>query len=206
MSGANDALQVPISALQHYVYCPRQCALIHVEQTFDDNVFTQRGQQLHERAHEATAEVIDGVRIERALPLWSERLGLVGVADVVEFDGAVVRPVDYKHGRRRPGRHDDVQVCAQGMCLEEMLGVTIVAGAVYHHGSRGRRAVPFTHELRGLTERTVVDVRQLLEDQVVPPPAHGPRCRECSLAEACWPDRSLLGGDDPFAAPCGTDA
>ena len=82
MAEPSELLQVPISALQHYVYCPRQCALIHVEQTFDDSVFTQRGQQLHERAHEASSETVDGVRVERAVPLWSERLGLVGVADV----------------------------------------------------------------------------------------------------------------------------
>ena len=130
MAEPSELLQVPISALQHYVYCPRQCALIHVEQTFDDSVFTQRGQQLHERAHEASSETVDGVRVERAVPLWSERLGLVGVADVVEFDGPVVRPVEYKAGRRKPGRHDDVQVCAQALCLEEMLGITHAA-AVY---------------------------------------------------------------------------
>src|ERR671921_686889 len=117
---------VLISALEHYSYCPRQCALIHVERVFDENVFTLRGRRAHERADAPNTTGENGVRIERALPLWSDELGLNGRADVVEFpaDGGIV-PVEYKHGPRRERKHDDLQLCAQALCLEEMLGARV---------------------------------------------------------------------------------
>ncbi len=123
-----------ISALQHYVYCPRQCALIHIEQTFEENLFTLRGQRLHERVNVPEYELIEGVRVERALPLWCHRLELTGVADVVEFtaDGTPY-PVEYKSGPRKPRDADDVQLCAQAVCLEEMFNCPVPAGAIFHH-------------------------------------------------------------------------
>ncbi len=124
---------IMISALEHYSYCPRQCSLIHVEQTFDENIYTMRGQALHRRVDEVKSEYQEGVRIERALPLWSHRLGLIGKADVVEFHGKTPYPVEYKHGPRRKKEHDDLQLCAQAICLEEMTGEEAPKGAIFHH-------------------------------------------------------------------------
>ena len=135
----DDADLVMVSALEHWSYCPRQCALIHVEQTFDENLYTLRGRMLHERVDVPEAEQREGVRIERALPLWSDRLGLVGKADVVEFHGDAPYPVEYKHGPRQHWGHDDLQLCAQALCLEDMTGQPVPAGAIYHHSSRRRR-------------------------------------------------------------------
>ena len=178
-----------ISALEHYSYCPRQCALIHVEQVFDENLYTLRGKRTHERAHDASEGATEeGLRIERGLSLFSERLGLVGKADVVEFhpDGTPY-PVEYKSGPRRRSRHDAVQLCAQAMCLEEMLGCEVPRGAVYHHASRRRRQVVFDEGLRSLTEEIVRAVRGMLLAATVPPPVADARCPKCSLFDACMP-------------------
>ena len=106
-----------ISALEHYSYCPRQCALIYIEQTFDENLYTMRGRAVHERVDQVASEIQDGVRVERALPLWSNNLGLVGKADIVEFYGETPYPVEYKHGPRREREHDDLQLCAYACLL-----------------------------------------------------------------------------------------
>lgn len=177
-----------ISALEHYSYCPRQCALIHVEQVFDENLYTLRGRRVHERAHDPESALEEGVRVERGMPLFSERLGLVGKADVVEFrlDGTPY-PVEYKSGPRRRSRHDDVQLCAQAVCLEEMLGCEVPCGAVYHFSSRRRREVAFNEGLRSFTEEIVRGVRQMLSTATVPPPVADARCPKCSLFDACMP-------------------
>src|SRR6185437_6688871 len=108
-----EDVSIPISSLNQYAYCPRRCALIHVEQIFDDNVYTMRGRHLHERTDQPQESGWeDGIRVERALPLWSKQLGLIGKADVVEFHGETPYPVEYKHGPRREKEHDDLQVCA----------------------------------------------------------------------------------------------
>src|SRR6266446_5838641 len=146
---------VMISALEHYSYCPRQCALIHQEQTFDENLYTLRGRAVHKQVDEPEAVVEKGVRVERALPLWSNRLGLVGKADVVEFRGDTPYPVEYKHGPRREKEHDDLQLCAQAVCLEEMTGQNVPKGAIFHHSSRRRREVEFTSALRAKVERSI---------------------------------------------------
>lgn len=184
----DERLLIPVSALEHYAYCPRQCALIHIDRYFDDNVWTERGTRLHERVDEAGAETDGVLRVERALPIWSDRLGLIGRADVVEFrkDGTLY-PVEFKSGSRRQHLHDDVQVCAQALCLEEMLGVTVPKGAVFYHGSRRRREVPMTVELRTTTEHLIDAVRLLLESQQLPAPVADARCRKCSLLEGCMP-------------------
>ncbi len=184
----NDANPIAISALQHYAYCPRQCALIHVEQVFDDNVYTARGQAVHKLVDTPGYEIKSGVKVERALPLWSDRLGLIGKADIVEFHpGGAVFPVEFKHGRKREKIHDDIQLAAQAMCLEEMLDVTIPRGAIYHASSHRRREVEFTLELRHAVEVTVNAIRQMMDQRVLPPPVNDERCRACSLIEICQP-------------------
>ena len=178
---------VMISALEHYSYCPRQCALIHVDQTFDENLYTLRGRAVHERVDEPETEQQEGTRIERALPLWLKRLGLIGKADVVEFHGEIPYPVEYKHGPRREHAHDDLQLCAQAMCLEEMTGKEVPRGAIYHHSSRRRREVVFDESLRRGVEEAVTAIREMLSARTLPPPVNDNRCDHCSLRESCMP-------------------
>jgi CRISPR-associated exonuclease Cas4 len=177
-----------LSALQHWSYCPRQCALIHLEQAFDENVHTMRGNAAHERVDEPGFETFEGVRAERALPVWSDKLGLIGKCDVVEFhpDGRIY-PVEYKHGKKREKSHDDIQLAAQAMCLEEMTGTVITHGAIYHHGSRRRREVAITQELRDKVVETVNAIRAMMNSGKLPSPANDARCKECSLKEICQP-------------------
>ena len=183
-----DIDPIPISALQHWCYCPRQCGLIHLEQQFTDNIHTARGQAVHHLVDTPGYEVQAGVKVERALPLWSDRLGLIGKADLVEFhaDGGIY-PVEYKHGRKRQKHHDDIQLAAQAMCLEEMLGRTITHGAIYHASSHRRREVAITPELRHGVEQTTEAIRAMLASGHLPPPLNDARCRECSLIEICEP-------------------
>lgn len=190
---------VAISALQHWCYCPRQCGLIHLEQVFQENIFTQRGQALHKRVGDPGVEVRDGLRIERALPLFCDRLGLVGKADVVEFlpDGTPY-PVEYKHGSRhkRPqiARYDDIQLAAQSLCLEEMTGRSVPEAALFYASSRRRREVRITTELRQAVETAVEGIRAMLAKRVLPPPRNDDHCRACSLRDRCQPE-ALADGD-----------
>lgn len=179
---------IPVSALQHWSYCPRQCALIHVEQVFADNVHTARGHAVHAVVDEPGAERSGTVRIERAMPLWSDRLGLIGKADLVEFeaDGSAY-PVEYKHGPRRQQRHDDLQLVAQALCLEEMTGKAVPAGAIFHFSSRRRREVVIDAALRDAVDAAVRAVRDLLASPALPAPVNDSRCRNCSLIELCQP-------------------
>ena len=176
-----------ISALRHYGYCPRSCALIHIEQTFDENLYTLRGRTVHQQVDEVESVSEHGVRVERAMPIWNRRLGLIGKADVVEFHADAPYPVEYKHGSRRQKEHDDLQLCAQAMCLEEMTGQVVPRGAIFHHKSRRRREVIFTPELRRQVEETVTAIRSLLADKWLPLPVNDQRCEKCSLKESCMP-------------------
>lgn len=180
---------VPLSALQHWAYCPRQCGLIHLEQQFEDNVHTARGQAVHHLVDTPGYEVKRGVRVERALPLWSDRFGLIGKADLVEFhpDGRIY-PVEFKHGRKRGRIHDDIQLAAQAMCLEDMLGRPVPQGAIYHASSHRRREVDITEDLRALVRETADAIRAMLASGILPPPVNDARCRECSLREICQPE------------------
>ncbi len=188
----NEELLIPISALQHYVYCPRQCALIHLEQVFDENVYTLRGRAVHEHVDESISRTEEGVRIERALPLFSERLGLIGRADVVEFPtSASPVPVEYKHGRKGRRRCDDIQAAAQAMCLEDMLGVEIPIAVVYHHSSRRRRELAVDIHLRSEVIRVTRLVREMLLKQELPMAAADKRCQKCSLYDACCPESAV---------------
>lgn len=186
---------VPLSALQHWCYCPRQCGLIHLEQAFADNIHTARGNAVHRLVDTPGYEMQAGVKVERALPLWSDRLGLIGKADLVEFhpDGRIF-PVEFKHGRRRQKRHDDVQLTAQALCLEEMLGRPVTHGAIYHASSRRRREVAITPALRNLVMETAEAIRAMLQSGRLPPPVNDARCRECSLNEICEPAALVAKG------------
>lgn len=177
-----------ISALQHMAFCPRQCALIHMEQVWEENLYTLRGQRVHEKVNVPENELIEGVRVERAMPLWSHQLGLTGIADVVEFlaDGTPY-PVEYKVGSKKAREADDIQLCAQALCLEEMLGHPVLQGAIFHHASRRRREVVFDEALRSLVLSTIDDLRALLSQATLPPPVADNRCHDCSLLEACLP-------------------
>ena len=183
---------VMISALEHYSYCPRQCALIHQEQTFDENLYTLRGRAVHRQVDEPEHTVEEGVRVERALLLWSATLGLTGRADVVEFHGATPYPVEYKHGPRRQKEHDDLQLCAQALCLEEMTGQDVPQGAIFHHSSRRRRVVQFTPALREKVAQTVTAIRRMLAAALLPVAVNDARCTHCSLQDSCLP--SVVAG------------
>jgi CRISPR-associated exonuclease Cas4 len=211
MEWADDD-RIMISALEHYAYCPRQCALIHVEQSYEENIYTLRGNRDHERVDLPLDNTRDDVRIVRSLPLYSDRLGLVGRADVVEFQGETPYPVEYKHGAERYHRPARIQLCAQALCLEEMTGMSVDAGAIYHTGARRRQEVELDASLRQATEDIVAEVRAMLESNRVPPPVNDDRCPPCSLQRVCMPEpmaaserqawwqRALFRIDDPPGA------
>ena len=191
-----DEEYVMLSALAHFAYCPRRCGLIHVEQSFAENRFTLSGQAAHERADAPLPTYETGMKRLRALPLWSERYGLIGRADVVEFyDDGSVAPVEYKRGalpRRndRNRRADDFQLCAQALCLEEMRGHPVERGFVYSVQSRKRRDVTFDQALREETLDIIAAVRELLLDleAPLPPAVNDARCPHCSLNALCVPE------------------
>ena len=180
---------IPLSALNHYAYCPRRCGLIHMEGEFTDNIHTARGNAEHGRVDRIAYQTKQsGARVEYALPAWSDQRGLIGKCDVVEFwpDGTVY-PVEYKHGARRKWLNDDLQLAAQALCLEEMLGRPVTHGAIYHASSRRRREVEITPALRALVVDTAEAIRAMLANGRLPPPVNDARCRECSLIEICQP-------------------
>ena len=182
---------VPISAIQHMLYCPRQCALIHIERQWAENRYTAEGRVLHQRADAGGKERRGDTRFERGVRLRSLRLGVSGVADVVEIHtGGRPFPVEYKRGRPKAHRADEVQLCAQAMCLEEMLGTPVPEGALFYGRNRRRKVVVFDDELRALTERTVADTRRLLAEGETPLPEYAPgKCNTCSLNEICQPQK-----------------
>lgn len=179
---------IPLSALNHWSYCPRRYYLIHVEGEFVDNIHTARGQAEHQRVDEIRHEITGDHRIETALPVWSNRLGLVGKCDVVEFlaDGTPY-PVEYKHGARKKWINDDLQLAAQAMCLEEMTGKPVPTGAIYHFTSRRRREVLITEALRENVVRTIAAIREVVGAGKLPRPVNDKRCDQCSLREICQP-------------------
>ncbi len=183
-------IEVAISAIEHFSYCPRQCALIHVEQTFDENQFTIRGRLAHERVDEGDESSAAGVRVMRGIPLWSEQHRLRGKADAVEFRPAGPYPIEYKVGRPY-GIHADLQLCAQAICLEEMLAVEVPRGAIFHQAVRRRTEVVFTDELRRRTIEMTEAIRVMLVAQRLPDAPNDARCPKCSLINACLP--SVVG-------------
>ncbi len=179
---------IPLSALNQFMFCPRRAALIHVEGVFKDNHHTLRGKLVHEHADLAGYEVVKGVNLLRALPVWSERIGLNGKCDIVEqrADGSCF-PVEFKLGQRRKWVNDDVQLCAQALCLEEMFERSVPCGAIFHADSKRRREVEFTGELRLQTEQTARQLHELLSTGRVPSAIYKPACEECSLFQTCLP-------------------
>ncbi len=181
---------INVSALNQYAYCPRRCGLIYLEGEFEDNIHTSRGNAEHARVDCMThAAAKDGARIEYALPIFSDRLGLVGRCDVVEFwpDGTIY-PVEYKHGPRRAWLNDDLQLAAQVMCLEEMFQVTIDEAAIFHARSKRRRTVSIDAALREAAAATIRAIRRMLDQRALPPhTTDSRRCRECSLRDVCQP-------------------
>ncbi len=183
----SDDELVPISALEHWSYCPRQCALIHLEQTYDENLYTLRGNRAHRGADEPGIGSARGVRVVRAMPIWSGRLGLTGRADAVEFHGETPYPVEYKSGSSRSWEHEAVQVCAQAICLEEMLDIPVPSGAIWYHASRQRREIAFDAELRAMVEQITRSIRAMLAGTRLPKAPNDQRCPKCSLFESCLP-------------------
>lgn len=181
-----DAAEVLISAIEHYSYCPRQCALIHVEQTYEENLYTIRGKLMHERVDRGDDMPNRGVETQRGIPLWSERYGLRGKADALEWHDGVPYPVEYKVGRRKD-THADVQLCAQALCLEEMLNVSVPRGAIYYGTTRKRYEVVFDAALRARTLEMIAAIRSMLIAQRLPSAPNDTRCSNCSLLHACMP-------------------
>jgi CRISPR-associated exonuclease Cas4 len=181
-----------LSALNHYLYCPRRCALIHIEQLWDENLFTAEGRILHDKVDTANRESRGDVRIEYGVPIRSLRLGLIGKADVVEFhrmdDGRWMPfPVEYKRGKPKIDDCDKVQLCAQAICLEEMLNVNIKKGALFYGRTRRREDVCFDEKLRRETQDAAEKVHVLIESGTTPKPEYSKKCKKCSLYELCMP-------------------
>ena len=186
----SDSDLLPLSALQHFIYCPRQCALIHLEQQWVENRFTAEGRAQHDRVDRPEHETRDGIRYEYAVLLRSLRLGLIGKADVIEFHEDKVFPVEHKRGRPKPTHCDWVQLCAQALCLEETLGVEIREGAIFYGLPRRRQPVEFTPELRAETEQTAAALHALIQSGKTPPAEYiEKKCAACSLFETCMPQK-----------------
>ncbi|MBF0555680.1 MAG: CRISPR-associated protein Cas4 [Nitrospirae bacterium] len=183
---------IPISAINQYAYCPRRCALIHIEQAWSENLFTAEGRIMHEKADSGNCESRGDVRIEYGLPMRLLRLGLTGKADVVEFHRSSEGtwqpfPVEYKLGKPKLDNCDKVQLCAQALCLEEMLGVEIIRGALFYGRTRHREDVVFDLKLRSETEEIAQKVHELIESGITPKPEYSKKCKNCSLVELCMP-------------------
>lgn len=198
---------IMLSSLQHYIFCPRQCALIHVEQSWNENYLTATGRIQHEHVDKTASESRKDICQATSLRLTSLRLGLTGVADMVEFhrivedencqDYAVPLegkkglwrpvPVEYKRGKPKEHQADEIQLCAQSICLEEMLSTRIPVGLLFYSSIRRRVEVEFTDDLRAKTEVTVKAVRELINSGITPPAQYSKSCEACSLIEECQP-------------------
>jgi CRISPR-associated exonuclease Cas4 len=183
-----------LSLLNDYLYCPRRAALKVVEGWRSANQHTARGDIAHEHADLRGYEVVQGVKLLRALPVFSDRLGLSGKCDIVEQrPDQSLFPVEFKVGKRRQWENDDAQLCAQALCLEEMFHIAIPRGAVLPADSKRRREVEFTPALRALTEKTVAELHGLLDSTAIPRAEFREACEECSLYEICLPKATGVG-------------
>lgn len=188
----SDDQLLPISALQHLIFCERQCALIHVERLWAENQFTVEGNHLHQRAHgdvNSTGKVYfeNGIKIVRGLHLRSLQLGLVGQADVVEIADDRVTPVEYKRGKPKNNDCDRVQICAQAICLEEMFKTEIECGSLFYGKRKRRTQVDFTTELRNQTAQAIGRLREMIDNRETPAAVRQPKCDSCSLERICLP-------------------
>ena len=185
---------MPLSLLNDFLYCQRRAALKIVEGWRSANEHTARGDIVHEHADLRGYEVVQGVKLLRALPVFSDRLGLSGKCDIVEKDAdGALRPVEFKVGKRRQWENDDAQLCAQALCLEEMFHTAIPCGAVFHADSKRRRDIEFTPALRALTEKTIAELHALLDSTAIPRAEFREACEECSLYEICLPKATGTG-------------
>lgn len=216
---------IPLSSLQHWVYCPRQCGLIHVEQCWAENLFTAEGRNLHDKVHDAETERRGDLILVRGLRLVSRKLGIVGQADLVEFHrsdsgcklpGKTSKwqpfPVEFKRGKEKPNLSDDIQLCGQAICLEEMLGIPVNRGAIYYGRPRKRKQVELTEDLRSHLRGAINGVRHMLQTKQVPIAEYNSgKCNSCSLVETCLPrvisqrksvelylEKMVLGTSDRF--------
>jgi CRISPR-associated exonuclease Cas4 len=195
--------QVPLSALEHFDYCPRQAGLILLEDGYADDAATVRGTLLHQRVHEPGQDTRAGLRTLRSLPVWHDGLGLTGICDVVEIgaDGTIV-PVEHKSGDYHPGGPADVQLAAQAMCLEEMFRTSITEGVIFAAADWRRHRVTVDSGLRGRVESCASEVRAIMAQEQLPPALTGSRCRRCSMNHACLP--KIMTGDRAFARAAAT--
>ena len=180
---------IPLSLLNDFLYCQRRAALKAIEGWRGTNEHTVVGDSVHGQADISGYETVKGVTLLRALPVWSDRLGLNGKCDIVERhpDGSLA-PVEFKKGKRRKFDNDDAQLCAQALCLEEVFGLDIPKGAIFHARSKRRREVEFTEELRRFTEQAIEALHRLIQEEAVPQALHKPQCSECSLFDHCLPE------------------
>ena len=178
---------LPISGLQHLHFCERQWGLIHIEQVWEENRLTAEGRVLHERAHSPGSESRPGLRIVRGLRLHSFQLGLTGQADIVEFRNNIPFPIEYKRGKPKNDSCDEVQLCAQAICLEEMFQTTIEAGAIFYGQPRRRTEVRFTAGLRSQTAALAKRMHALQQSGLTPHPVYSKKCENCSLKALCLP-------------------
>ncbi len=187
---------LPLSGLQHILFCKRQCALIHVEQTWVENMFTAQGRIMHDRVDQTGRETRKGIRIEYGLPIRSLHLGIIGKADVVEFHRQdsihnktiwLPFPVEYKRGKPKKDNWDKVQLCAQAICLEEMLGTPVPDGALFYGKTRRRQDVVIDDQLRQLTKDTAKRLHALITSGRTPAPVYAKKCDTCSFVEVCLP-------------------
>lgn len=199
---------IPFSALQHYLYCPRQCALIHIERLWADNVFTAEGDAFHETVDAAGKEQRGKLKIRRSLHIASETLGINGITDVVEISYlsaedktaiSSVTPIEYKVGKPKPDRMDEVQLCAQALCLEEIFGIPIPQACLFYGKTRRRHEVALDKELRELTFSTIRHVHELLDKGVTPPAVYLASCKACSLINECMPQNYKPARQKTFA-------
>ena len=181
---------LPISALQHLLFCPRQCALIHLEREWSENRFTAEGRVLHERAHDGPDESRPGIHISRGMSVGSERFGISGQCDIVEFhrDGRII-PVEYKRGKPKAHHADEVQLCAQALCLEDMIeGAFIPMGYLFYGKPRRRQEVMIDEALRALTFETIAGLQALISSGITPMATYEKeKCDACSLIDICQP-------------------
>ena len=189
----NNTDYLMLSGIQHFVFCKRQCGLIHLEQAWNENTLTLEGQALHERVDNPEAENRPNIKIERSLSIKSERLKLFGRADLVEFHKIDKQnykpfPVEYKRGKPKQGLEDKIQLCAQAFCLEETFDCEIVKGALFYGKEKRRQEVEFNTELRAQTIKAAEGFHEMMKNNFLPPSEFGPKCKNCSLIEICLPE------------------
>lgn len=197
---------LPVSALNQFLYCHRRAALIHIEGIFEHSEHTLRGDINHKHADLPGFEHRSGWKLLRALPVWSDSLGLNGKADIVEVKESKstiteARPVEYKSGKKSKWLNDRVQLCAQALCLEEMLGIPISEGLIFHAKSQQRTLVPMDASLREETHRAIADLRTLFDSQAIPPATLKPQCDGCSLRDICLPETTAHRRTNLFSIP-----